>query len=328
MTIEDIIMKAITLEDEKYFILTNEKLRSMGITKIISEHKFQGLLRTGPKQVDLAKNETIPIISAGGNDGTRPWVHQGNANAIIIVSNTTGKIVATHTSILPHKTKVFRHPSENIGQPPEDLRDIFYSSCTISDLRKIVAENKNVNLGPDIYVITGISFDWKSNSIQIEVVDSRIEEPTENIPPLQYAKPDLFIEVLNKPEDEQKGLEFTLPEKISTGDASVILKASFPIDSITPLEFEMNEQDLLKTIPFHLILLKQFQNHDPIYSIPIVAAYKSDNSEGKTGFFEIDLRKLVPTALTHPGKYYCYLAGFNLFSDAQVVIVEGDSGGE
>ncbi|KMQ49682.1 hypothetical protein CHISP_3400 [Chitinispirillum alkaliphilum] len=328
MTIEEIIMKAITLEDEKYFQITDDNIHELGVTEKLFEHRFQGILISAPKKIDFAKKESIPYIATNSFDGLRGWYTVGNAGALVIISKTTGKIIATKPSIIPKKRRVFSKPNFEIEEPPEYVKDQFGAGCSISDMRKVVAENTGVNLKPDNYVITIINFDWKSNSIQIEVVDSRIEEPTENIPPLQYAKPDLFIEVLNKPEDEQKGLEFTLPEKISTGDASVILKASFPIDSITPLEFKMDEGELLRTIPFHLILLKQFQNHDPIYSIPIVAAYKSDNSEGNTGFFEIDLRKLVPTALTRPGKYYCYLAGFNLFSDAQVVIVESDSGGE
>ncbi|KMQ49355.1 hypothetical protein CHISP_3734, partial [Chitinispirillum alkaliphilum] len=150
MTIEEIIMRAITFEDEKYFQITEDNIHELEVTEKLFEHRFQGILISAPKKIDLAKNESIPLIGTNSFDGLIAWYTVGNAGALVIISKTTGKIIATKPRIIPKGRMIFSKPVEK-GEPPEYVKNQFGAGASISDIREVVAENTGVHLGPDNY---------------------------------------------------------------------------------------------------------------------------------------------------------------------------------
>jgi hypothetical protein len=161
-TSEEIAAKVLGLPEERYY--TYDLALDLELTERLDGHDFEGLAIAGPKKVDLAKRDVVPILMASVESGLRQWEIAAEKNHVLVAVNLrTGRVHAGPAYPLPHGKRP--GPVEDEPKPEGLMAEATITGTASFDLRRIAG----LPDGGASYAVTLISFDRKSNTIRVDV---------------------------------------------------------------------------------------------------------------------------------------------------------------
>ncbi len=286
---EQVLTSILQLSDDKYFQF-NDDLKAE-LTDKVSEVLYPPeqadeverspyiLILSSPRQIDLNKQDGVPLIYMESYNAYRNWlVNKKNNLNFYIKNKQTGELQSVNQHEPERRMPVF--PASAKGDKPGVLEGAI---ATVAVDMKNIASEPSIEFTNGDWFFTGINYDYVSNSVLTKIVD---EEGLQSAEHCALTVPD-YVKSFTPPHPLE---EDRVIIKKHASDKRALLRVGLQLTSAEHLLMTDNNEPVL---PANLIVL-QLDEKPTIMPMPVpVTTFNNNETPLYSAVFELDLSTVI-----------------------------------
>lgn len=304
----DIKNSVLAVPEQRYFENTDGSFRDLvdALSKNArSETAFRGVAINAPTSIALKQHATLPILMAIQQTGLRGW-EVGIADNCLLVATDLNRRTVSFGGVIrdpPNKIPIPRSELPLDPKPTGTNATSISSGVDRIDAREILS----LPWEPGRYSFTVVVFDWRSNTVDVELTDGKTV-PAATTPPLKlnpaagtnHGLPTFLANATTLPPAEKNlpsaAFQVALasapgPRLKVTGKFSIVADAfHLPVASYKVKEVDGKEKTVAATVPVTLLVFGKDDSRlvRGNWVLPVYADQPIKAGERVEGYFSID----------------------------------------
>ena len=329
----EIAVNLLQFSDQDYFAFSGDK-RKVILDKLLVMNQYQGALLGSPAQIDIEKQERLPLLWATRTSNLRSWqVVTLRNSSLVVVDLFTGKVTLQNAFFGPKKIDYQHEPKSAEGSLDDVLAPKGATAdCEVLDVRAIA----NIPWHAGRYAISLLMYDWLSNTVTVELQQNGKLLSAEQEQALQIPRTEAlqlmqdyqrmatatfpafnFSPSAHTPKLQQQNLALTVSESVSRIKRRWFVEAAarlklLPGNIVTAIESAL-ASDVTQKIPYAVINLSLLvvQIDTPVprqiaIQVPVFSAVPLKVGDEVDIAFHVDIKSALRSDLP-PGQYQIYL---------------------
>lgn len=323
---QEIKNSVLVLPEQYYFENTGELFTKMewAVEDALSETDFYGVAINAPTSIALKQHATLPILMAHRRTGLRDWEIGFVADNCLLVATDLNRRTVSFGGVIrdpPNKIPIPRSELPLDPKPTGTNATSISSGVDRIDAREILS----LPWEPGRYSFTVVVFDWRSNTVDVELTDGKTA-PAANAPPLKlnpaagtnHGLPTFLANATMLPQAEKNlpsaAFQVALasapgPRLKVTGKFSIVADAfHLPAAPYKVKEADGKEKTVAAAVPVTLLVFGKDDSRlvRGNWILPVYSDQPIKTGDRMEGYFSIDALAEEKSPLV-PGDYVAYL---------------------
>jgi hypothetical protein len=321
------IISELVPADHDFLLAFDENTQRALQKKMIMIFDTDGIALIAPDTINLNLHSKVPLLWLQLSSALRNWQVEEKRNTFLIISDLISNTISIKYAYAgrPKRFDFRSIPKSSEGLPPPSPQDLGFTSS--EELLNCKAIMGNQPLKPTTLAITMTQYDWVSNTVQINMIDTTGGTPQIPVIPESVSRQiyngykaaaknmkdsAVFSPSLKPPANTQNGILAVVPEKVSNKDSRWMMHGSIRVPVSQGAIVATGEQEKLSETPSAiitaLVIVNKLDNKEPSWitlKLPVLTKCKVKDPADVS--FSVDLKRFK-AQFSEPGVYQVFIA--------------------
>lgn len=298
-------------QEKSFFYSFNDETYHAISHKLIALTNTEGMILGAPDSADVNDaNNILPLLWLQRFTSFRKWQVVKKRNSFVVFVNLQSDSIIFRNAYAgqPKRFNFSQIPFSSQGNPPTAAKGLM-ADIDMLDIRELLFNQ----ISPSQYAITMTQYDWVSNTVHLQLIDSAKDAPeipgipapvarqivtTLNAAAAHADEASFFSPSLDPPQISTNGIFAVVPQKVTTSDTRWMVHGSIRVP-VAPgaIVDNSSEKNTASGIPSAIItamvILNKLDNREPATTslkMPVYALCKAGDIVDVS--FSADLKRL------------------------------------